>query len=211
MLRAFALAVLGLVLCAGCDSSSNLSRQEKLNRLPRYTKQQLDQFRGHDCLKLLPSNLVAPKRFTPELCRVGRVNFSIPDKLFEMSGLDQHQHMVIVTGPDGDQLLIKQVDLSWFKHPDAEQMPNGLHRLRDSGVMGHDPILQSDVVAYLFLHKPSGGLCRSTNMSMEPRTFMVLCWQRTPNATVIAFGPEGEAATVLSNLRRIAAEIDPSI
>lgn len=199
------------MLCAGCDSSSNLSRQEKLNKLPRIAKHQLDQFRGDNCLRWLPSGLVAPKRFSPDHCKAGRVDFSLPDKLFEMNGLDQEQHRLIVTGPDGDSLLTQQVDLSGFERPEAELLPNGLIRIRNSGVMGFDPVLRRDIIAYLFLHKSSGGLCRSANMSMEPRTFMVLCWQRTPNATVIAFGPEGEAATVLRNLRQIAAEIDPSI
>lgn len=210
MLRSLALAVIGLTICAGCDAATHSNQQEQVASLPRYTKNQLDRFRGNNCLKLLPSGLVAPKRFTPELCRVGRVDFSIPDKLFEMSGLLQYQQKLIVTGPDGDPLLIRKVDRHWFESADAERLPNGLFRIRTSGVMGHDPVLESDVVAYLYLHQESGGVCRSSNMSIEPRTFMVVCWHQTPNATLIALGPQGEAATILNNLKRLAVEMDPS-
>lgn len=211
MLRAMALAIGCFLACAGCDSSPSLSRQERLDHLPRFTQDQIDQFRGNNCLKSLPAAVVAPKRFTPEQCRSGRVDFSIPEKLFGMSGLDKHQHMLIVTGPDGDRLLTSDVELAFFENPAAEQLANGLIRMPTSGVMGHDQVLKSDIVSNLFLYKPSGGICRSTNMSLEPRTFMVICWQTTPNATLIAFGPQAEAVTVLRHLQRIAPEIDPTI
>lgn len=211
MLRALALAVICLTTCAGCDAAPHSNQQEQVVILPRYTKERLDQFRGNNCQKLLPAGLVVPERFTPELCRTGRVDFSIPDKLFEMSGLLQHQHKLIVTGPEGDRLLIQKVDPSWFESPAVEQLPNGLVRIRTSGAIGQDPVLKSDIVAYLYFHQKSGGVCRSSNMSIEPRTFMVVCWQRTPNATLIAFGPQGEAAKILNNLKRIVVEMDPNV
>jgi len=204
-----ALLILALAFgCVGCDGAVE-DRQEPGSAPLVFptSKAEAERRRNPECSQSIAKDVRVPVRFIAIWCDAGRVGFWVPDDLFDLDGLELSLHQIIVAGPDGDRLLTREIDPKWFDRANAEPLGDGLVRIPDGGSQGYDTVLRRPIQPYLYLLRQTGGICQSSNMSAQPRALMVNCWVRAGGFTLIANGPQDEAATILDRLSRISTEI----